>query len=669
MPFKSYLENDDGSISFERQDGTWLPRLPMTGASYLEKKKIDLQAQADPALQAAIPQAPSAMGPTALAANERISPEAAVGKVIQFFQPASPQEKAAKAKAEAKATEDQIAAAQARATANAQAEKERIAKVEAEEKAKAEAKAEAKAAPAAPTTTLSPGDPSKGLVPTPPSQAAQQGPTSTLNAAEQELDSLYKLQIREEMAKRSSPGTLVKGGKVQTREAVQGAVGPNEDTRAQLEKNALETERMQKLWAEGQDGFEQEKSKIELEQAGLEQEQAAQQAELAARKADALKSITDQAEALQKQISEGKIDSEKFWKDRGTGGQIAAAMAIAFGAIGNAIAGVNGPNQALDIINRAVDRNIDTQIKNIEKQRGDLSDLQRIYAQTKERFGDEATAIEAARLAGLTAAKAKIQEQAAKLDALQAKDPKFKEEQLREMAELEAAWREATGADTPLAQKAAELKIQKLRQETRSYSVKARITELGLERQRLEARAAMEERINGVLSREYGFTQDRVVGGSSGPSLSKIVAMQKARAEMQRGADNDAAKHDKEEPILFVDGRPVKVGKGASQPSVDRAQTRISYADDVLSIVGIVEADKKAGRYVPGDPVRGVDALSLANGMAQMAGGGVASESDKADAAAALNPRDPRHSDALERIRQRAVAAKINAGKSVGAKP
>ena len=329
------------------------------------------------------------------------------------------------------------------------------------------------------------------------------------------------------------------------------------------------------------------------------------------------------------------------------------------------------PNAVLQEVYRQQDRDIDMQIKNIDKQRGDPQRSAAVYVQTKEQSGDEALAADAAKLAGLARFKAKIVAEAAKADAVQATDPIFKKQQLQDMAEMEAAYREAVGADTPSAQRAARRRC-KIGLDDPLYSVRAKLLELDADRKVLEQQAAIEEHMNGTLVKSYGFTQDRYVGGSAGPDKKKIGGYLKEAAdvesEQRKQRHRNATRRTrarKDQQAIFVNGQPVSVSKGASQPSVDRAQTRISYADDVISIVNTVENDKKAGRYIPGDPVQGMDALSLANAMAQMAGGGVASESDKADAAAALNPRDPAIATRW-RESGSATAAKVNAAKSVG---
>lgn len=694
--------NDRGMLGFDLGDGAppaWLPPTPDTTreAMRLESARgadpaavlrrqggIGLAGPVDPAL--AIPAAPSATGPTAMAQNQadegtwdnpkipdlglHVPPapkavgDATVGiglrpEVVQLGPSAAEVQKAV-ASGGFQAIPGQGAGLKQRPASES---------VIANSLGLPDPNAK-------PSTSV---DPSK-LVATPGQQggagSAPTGSGAPMGASAQEYQNWLKAMAIEEARKRPSAGMVIKGGKQQTGEQWQGALGPNADTVDAIRANAQETARMQKIQAEANAKRDENVAKIGQEQADYEAKAAEIQAQIAQRKQAALDGIGGQVQALQKKIASAEIDDGRWWGSKKASDKALIGIAVALDGVVRGLTGrVGQPNAVLQEVYRQQDRDIDMQIKNIDKQRGDLNDLQRVYVQTKEQFGDEALAADAAKLAGLAGFKAKIVAEAAKADAVQATDPIFKKQQLQDMAEMEAAYREAVGADTPSAQRAAEAKMQKLASMTRSYSVRAKLLELDADRKVLEQQAAIEERMNGTLVKSYGFTQDRYVGGSAGPDKKKIGGYLKEAADVESEqrklgvTERDSAnKGEKDQQAIFVNGQPVSVSKGASQPSVDRAQTRISYADDVISIVNTVENDKKAGRYIPGDPVQGMDALSLANAMAQMAGGGVASESDKADAAAALNPRDPRHSDAMARIRQRATAAKVNAAKSVGAK-
>lgn len=87
-------------------------------------------------------------------------------------------------------------------------------------------------------------------------------------------------------------------------------------------------------------------------------------------------------------ISNAKVDPLRFMQgDRG----LLAAISVAFGAMGSALTGT--PNYALDIVNKAIDRDIHAQEYEINKQ-GDLADLQgNQLAEMMKIYGNKSAAI------------------------------------------------------------------------------------------------------------------------------------------------------------------------------------------------------------------------------------------------------------------------------------
>lgn len=520
----------------------------------------------------------------------------------------------------------------------------------------------------APAPGLSAGDPSR-LVPTPgQGGGAPSGPRSNFNAAEQELDDLRKAQIAAELQKRAGGGTLIEGGKTQTGEQWQGAVGPNADTVEAMRANAQEAGRLQRIQADALNERDMAAAKIAGEQADYETKAAEVQAQIAQRKQAALEGIGAQAQALQQKIASAEIDDGRWWGSKSAADKATIGIAVALDGIVRGLTGRPGqPNAVLQEVYRQQDRDIDMQVKNIEKQKGDLNDLQRIYVQTKEQYGDEALAADAAKLAGLVGFKAKIQAEAAKADAVQATDPVFKRQQLQEMAEAEQAIAVALGADSEDAKRAAEARIQKLAARTRSYSVRGKLLELDVDRRVLEQQAAIEERMNGTLAKSFGFTQDRVVGGSSGPSLDRIVKIQEDRAKAARGADDAASKGEKDQKAIFLDGRPLPAAPGASQGSVDKAQDLITFADQGLDMVASAEARaKQGGGFLPGDPRLKIAAAGITSVLSNAQGGGAPNDAVMETVMSALSP-GPRQQAAIQELRGEFQSAKRRAVQRVGA--
>lgn len=114
-----------------------------------------------------------------------------------------------------------------------------------------------------------------------------------------------------------------------------------------------------------------------------------------------------------------KINPNKYWEEKSTGSKIAASIGIALGAIGSALTG--GENQALKIINNAIDRDIDAQKNNFNMARGKLTDKQNAFQLAMREFGDQNTALMAAKSSALGVADLKLKEIAAKSQSEEAK--------------------------------------------------------------------------------------------------------------------------------------------------------------------------------------------------------------------------------------------------------
>lgn len=124
------------------------------------------------------------------------------------------------------------------------------------------------------------------------------------------------------------------------------------------------------------------------------------------------------------------IDPNKFWASKATGSRIFAALGAAMGAMGAALTG--GPNYAQQIIDKAVNDDIDAQKSMVDYQlkKGNekVAGQQTLYGMMRARFGDDATALAATQSAALNVVQKKLeaakaglgsQEQRAKLEQLQ----------------------------------------------------------------------------------------------------------------------------------------------------------------------------------------------------------------------------------------------------------
>ena len=105
-----------------------------------------------------------------------------------------------------------------------------------------------------------------------------------------------------------------------------------------------------------------------------------------------------------------KIDPDKYFADRGGFlGKIGAALAIGLGAYASATTG--GPNYALDIINKAIDRDIDSQKQTLQSKREGVQQLRGTYSDMLNRFGDARMAEQATRAQQLSIVESKLQDQ------------------------------------------------------------------------------------------------------------------------------------------------------------------------------------------------------------------------------------------------------------------
>jgi hypothetical protein len=95
--------------------------------------------------------------------------------------------------------------------------------------------------------------------------------------------------------------------------------------------------------------------------AETEQRRAAAQKDYDAR----LKDLQGKGDALYQNIIDKKVDPRRLWNDAGTGKKVTASIGMILGGIGSALAG--GPNYAVEIIDRAIQRDIEGQKAEIDK--------------------------------------------------------------------------------------------------------------------------------------------------------------------------------------------------------------------------------------------------------------------------------------------------------------
>lgn len=80
------------------------------------------------------------------------------------------------------------------------------------------------------------------------------------------------------------------------------------------------------------------------------------------------------------------VSIDNYWADKGTGGKILAGLAVIIGGIGQAQG--QARNTGLDVINSAIDRDLNIQRANIEKDKATMEFQKGILADNMKMFGD-----------------------------------------------------------------------------------------------------------------------------------------------------------------------------------------------------------------------------------------------------------------------------------------
>lgn len=105
-----------------------------------------------------------------------------------------------------------------------------------------------------------------------------------------------------------------------------------------------------------------------------------------------------QQDQLESAMRNGNIDPNHFWSSMSTGNQIGAAISIALGGIGQGLMR-SGVNPAMDVINKAIDRDMKAQELNLDKQQNLLRfNLERTKDLRQARLDTQQQLLSAAKL-------------------------------------------------------------------------------------------------------------------------------------------------------------------------------------------------------------------------------------------------------------------------------
>lgn len=119
----------------------------------------------------------------------------------------------------------------------------------------------------------------------------------------------------------------------------------------------------------------------------------------------------------------GDVNPNRFFAERGAGAQLLAIIGVALGQAGASING--GPNTAMQLIEGAIDRDMQAQRDNIAKAQGNVAASKGVLAEMRGQFGDEQQAEAAAKDAMLANTEIRLKSLAAGAKSDEAKANAF----------------------------------------------------------------------------------------------------------------------------------------------------------------------------------------------------------------------------------------------------
>ena len=148
-------------------------------------------------------------------------------------------------------------------------------------------------------------------------------------------------------------------------------------------------------------------SQIERQQAKIQKDRQQIEDKALDRANDVQKKHT----AVLDELAATKISPDNYWAEKSTGQKIGIGIAMILGAYG---AANTGQNSAVEVINKAIDRDLDTQKANYTAKKGVAAELDSAYAKFYGVYKDEKAATAAAKAALIDQASLKIQGNAAR---------------------------------------------------------------------------------------------------------------------------------------------------------------------------------------------------------------------------------------------------------------
>lgn len=159
----------------------------------------------------------------------------------------------------------------------------------------------------------------------------------------------------------------VQKGRAQTEATVGGIAVQQELAQAELAQREADIEKQRQKFA--YEEFEAAKARAKEQQ-------------------DALRFAETEMDTLNQEVRETKIDPNAYWTNQNAFGKALSAISVALGAFAQGYSGGRVPNTALQLMNAAIEREIDAQKANLANKRASLADKRSVYAMARQRFGD-----------------------------------------------------------------------------------------------------------------------------------------------------------------------------------------------------------------------------------------------------------------------------------------
>ena len=164
--------------------------------------------------------------------------------------------------------------------------------------------------------------------------------------------------------------------------------------------------------------------------------------DLVNRQMNTARATLEQLNSLNNAVMNRQIDPTRFFSSRGAASGFAAASSVALGVLGQALA-PGTENAALNIIRRAIDRDIEAQVQDMQNARAGVAMARNLYSDLVSLFGDERAARSA--LQSMYLAEAEAQIESIRSNSASAADRGAADAVLHQLA-LERASREAETA-------------------------------------------------------------------------------------------------------------------------------------------------------------------------------------------------------------------------------